>query len=406
MFDLEIVRTAQTQLASRLDLRRPLRKGNNVASVAGVTVEGQIVITDLVEADLELAHPRALIWELISNPEWYPRFFRGLGICEKVADATKNGPAIYTFQTRLHGMVMNHHMRVIPGHADEGLLIEGVQFHSLVSIRLGEAKRKRTRVVITFFKPALVHPALAEGKYMNAAIVEWARAGLTRMDEYLSEAPTSVVENNGEAASLQVSIAKLMVGVGVVRVPPRPDRGLRQLHSLAKWGFTLAGGYGAAAARAPQLPALADERGSWSFSEINSRTTRLAAALHALGLDDTTPVGVLARNHCGLVETMVACGRLGCDLVLLNTGMSAPQISDVVARHRLAAIVLDDEFERVVRQLPLTIRRISSAPSTTMHDRPTLGELILDAPARCPRRRRPTADGRGPAMKKRLLPAP
>jgi acyl-CoA synthetase (AMP-forming)/AMP-acid ligase II len=44
----------------------------------------------------------------------------------------------------------------------------------------------------------------------------------------------------GDGHSLQLSVAKTMIVSGVVRAS-RPDRGLRQLNSLAKWGFTLAG---------------------------------------------------------------------------------------------------------------------------------------------------------------------
>ena len=77
-----------------------------------------------------------------------------------------------------------------------------------------------------------------------------------------------------------------------------------------------------------------------------------------------------------MVEIAVACGKLGVDLVMINTGMSPRQIEELVARHQLAAIFTDDEFDELIYSLPSTLLRISTRDESALGDRLTSGELI------------------------------
>ncbi|HEX6969422.1 MAG TPA: AMP-binding protein [Micromonosporaceae bacterium] len=133
--------------------------------------------------------------------------------------------------------------------------------------------------------------------------------------------------------------------------PGPPTRVAAQLHSLRKWGFSLAGELRQAAARDPDRTALIDERrGQISYRQLLDRAERLARSLRpALRLQPGDRVGVLCRNHNGLVEAVVANTMLGVDTVLVNTGLSGAQLAKVTEEQRLRALLRDDEFaERTV----------------------------------------------------------
>ncbi|ADD42661.1 AMP-binding protein [Stackebrandtia nassauensis] len=126
--------------------------------------------------------------------------------------------------------------------------------------------------------------------------------------------------------------------------PGRPDRVVRQVSTLARWGLGLAGEFASAARRDPEWTAVVDEDGPVSFAELDERTDRLARVL-AEGRPEGPPrVAVLCRNHTGMIATLIACGKLGADAVLFNTGLSAQQVRQAVDDHDIAVLVADTEF--------------------------------------------------------------
>jgi fatty-acyl-CoA synthase len=54
---------------------------------------------------------------------------------------------------------------------------------------------------------------------------------------------------------------------------------------------------------------------------------------------------------------MIACGKLGTRLVLLNTGFSRVQLADVAAREGVSALVYDEEFADLLSGVPASTRR-------------------------------------------------
>ncbi|MGP4023405.1 AMP-binding protein [Actinomadura sp. 3N407] len=134
-----------------------------------------------------------------------------------------------------------------------------------------------------------------------------------------------------------------------------PRRLLRQVGTLRRWGTTLAGLVAASAARSPSRPALIDDEGVLTFAELDERAARLAAGLPLHG--PRPRVGVLCRNHRGMVETLVACSRRGAEVVLLNTGFGTGQLRAVLGELRPALIVADAEFAPLLRTVPIALRR-------------------------------------------------
>ena len=142
--------------------------------------------------------------------------------------------------------------------------------------------------------------------------------------------------------------AALVLGrAGLIR-PVRPDRPPRALAAVRRWGFTPAGGFAAAAALYPDAEAVVDERGALTFAELDERTDRLANALSDAGVLEGDGVGLMARNHRGFVEAIVALSKLGADAMLLNTSFAGPQLTEVVKREKPRAIVYDAEFAELL----------------------------------------------------------
>jgi acyl-CoA synthetase (AMP-forming)/AMP-acid ligase II len=163
---------------------------------------------------------------------------------------------------------------------------------------------------------------------------------------------------------------------GIVR-PTRPDRLLRAGLALVKWGPTPAAGYAASAARHPDETAIIDELGTLTFRQVHERSNALAAQLHRRGIGEGDAVAILARNHRGFVDAVVALSKLGCHSLFLNTMFAGPQITDVCERERPVAIIYDEEFQELVQDA-LADRQgfVAWADGDTAHDDPLIEDLI------------------------------
>ncbi|MEA2302037.1 MAG: fatty-acyl-CoA synthase [Solirubrobacteraceae bacterium] len=183
--------------------------------------------------------------------------------------------------------------------------------------------------------------------------------------------------------------ARTLQGAGIAH-PDRPDRLVRAGLALRRWGPTPAAGYAASAARTPDRTAIDDELGTVTFAALDRRTNALARSLREAGVGEGDGVGILARNHRGFVESTVACSKLGANALYLNTAFAGPQVTDVVARERPAALIHDEEFTELCaeasRGRPTFLAWEEESGGGGSSRPPTLEDLI-DAGA--PRRLRP-----------------
>jgi acyl-CoA synthetase (AMP-forming)/AMP-acid ligase II len=143
-------------------------------------------------------------------------------------------------------------------------------------------------------------------------------------------------------------IARTFSRAGVL-APLRPDRYLRMGEVVRREGMVATTSIALAARRCPDRTAIVDERGTLTWAELDRRASALAAGL--LGLHGGVPstIGLLCRNHRGFVEGLTAAGRLGADVVLLNTGFAGPQMAEVLEREGVELLIHDAEFDDVVR---------------------------------------------------------
>jgi fatty-acyl-CoA synthase len=144
-----------------------------------------------------------------------------------------------------------------------------------------------------------------------------------------------------------LEVAKVLLGTGMI-TPVRPDRAVRSVVALKRWGATPAAAYTGSAARFPGRAAIVDERGTLTFEEVHLRTNALANEMRAAGVKAGDGVAIMCRNHRGFIEATVACSKLGANSLYLNTAFAGPQIADVVRREDPAAVVYDQEFANLV----------------------------------------------------------
>jgi len=127
-----------------------------------------------------------------------------------------------------------------------------------------------------------------------------------------------------------------------------------------------------AAAEFPDAPAVTDERGSLTYRELDEQSNALAHALKELGLPDRSVVGVLARDHRGLVLAISGTARATLRLALMNTGLAKKQFAEVVAREKVRVVLYDSEFADLADALPDDIPRYltwgSSAAGTPIDE--------------------------------------
>ncbi len=146
-----------------------------------------------------------------------------------------------------------------------------------------------------------------------------------------------------------LGIVATMRRAGLI-APMRPDKYVRIAAAMQRENMGITSGFAAAAQRCPDRPGLVDELGTLTWREIDQRSDALAAALQAL---PATPkvIGIMARNHRGFVETLIAANRIGADVLLLNTSFAGPALAEVVQREGAVgpfAVIYDEEFTATV----------------------------------------------------------
>ena len=169
-------------------------------------------------------------------------------------------------------------------------------------------------------------------------------------------------------------------GIDVIRrsgmVPlTRPDRALVAALLLRRLG-PIAGAAKVAAGRDSTAVGLVDELGPVTFAQLDTRSNALARAFAARGLGPESVIALLARDHRGAVETMIAASKLGARLLLMNTGFAKPQLVDVARRERVSAIVHDQEFTELVDAIEGDPPKFLAWADEDEGTRPTLDGLI------------------------------
>jgi acyl-CoA synthetase (AMP-forming)/AMP-acid ligase II len=324
--------------------------------------------TDLVEVTEVLDHPLDHVWSLLTDLEGYPKFVAEVAWCEHIGSGDAE-----RYEVRFspdQGPVVRHEVEILVNRPLEHLVIVSDRWPGgHVSLRFAAPTPGSTEVQLTVSLPTVDSPITAS----------WLRKrvgrAFTLIHHHLAGIPVTTSRKGIDQAAKsqsQVTVARILTRAGIL-TPGRPDRLLRQLNVLSKWGATVAGGYRATCVRFPKEHAIADELGRLTFTEVDQRTTRLANGLAKHGVRQGRRVAVMCRNHAGMVEAIVACGKLGASVLLLNTALSANQVRDTVMTHRPAAILADEEFMTLMHYLPSSLPRV-----LTWGNGDTPGDITID----------------------------
>jgi acyl-CoA synthetase (AMP-forming)/AMP-acid ligase II len=168
---------------------------------------------------------------------------------------------------------------------------------------------------------------------------------------------------------------KVLIDAGIVR-PTRPDRLGKVLRELRRWGASPAAGVAAAAIRHPDEPMIIDELGELTFAQVQERSNRLAHAFAEKGISEGDGIAILARNHRGFVDTVLAASKLGANCLFMNTMFSGPQLVDVLEREDPKAVVYDEEFLGVMEKADVELKRFVAWSQEGESDDPTIESLI------------------------------
>jgi fatty-acyl-CoA synthase len=177
--------------------------------------------------------------------------------------------------------------------------------------------------------------------------------------------------------------ARILHGAGLLRLT-HPVTTLRDAQDLRRWG-ALVGAIRIAARRRPDAPGVIDDRGALTLGDLDRRSNALAWAWRGQGVRQDSAIGVLCRNHRGLLDAVFAAGKLGAQVVLLDTGLGAAELADAIQHEGVTVLVYDDEFAHLITALPDRVGRFAAWVGGGRRA-VTLDELIAAAPSHEPPR--------------------
>src|SRR3954451_15250129 len=311
-----------------------------------------------VEEEITIAAPPDVVWDIITDPDCYTRTL--VGITRFEVEGRKQ-----------RGLGARYSMRMHVGSAEIGGLIEVVEFDtprdmawtSITGLdhrgrwRLREQEDGSTKVTfrLSYQSPGTLLGTIAD--YVSSPMVDNnLRESLVRLKAEI-EGEDEMADNDSPGL---LEKARLMVGQGAHTVktlaeaglikPERPDKTVRALLQIQRWGYTPAAGYAANASRYGNDDAIIDELGHLTFAEVDDRTNRLANAWSDAGIVEGDSIGIMCRNHRYFIESVVAASKMGVNCLLLNTAFAGPQLAEVVQREKPVAIVYDEEFTELLEE--------------------------------------------------------
>lgn len=153
--------------------------------------------------------------------------------------------------------------------------------------------------------------------------------------------------------------------------PLRLDHAVKSIVNAGKYGPFAAVVMHAVQDR-PDSPAIADEKGELTFRDLDEQSNAFARGLVERGLHAGDVVAILARDHRGMVLSMLTAGKLGLRAVLMNTGFAKPQFADVAEREQVKAVLHDSEFFELMSAIPASIPRILTWVDESGHTDPAI----------------------------------
>jgi hypothetical protein len=128
---------------------------------------------------------------------------------------------------------------------------------------------------------------------------------------------------------------KVFRQIGLLK-PTLPHKLAKMGREFLRWGPSFPAGVGIVAARYPNQPAVIDDAGEITWSELRDRVNQLSHALQERGVGAGDSVGLLALNHRNFIIAMVAIIYVGASRIAARLLDQPP---DEVAVRFVPAIV-------------------------------------------------------------------
>jgi acyl-CoA synthetase (AMP-forming)/AMP-acid ligase II/carbon monoxide dehydrogenase subunit G len=333
-----------------------------------------------IEESIDLLATPDEIWPVISSAEGLARVIVGVTRWE-VEGRRKNG------------LGTRYRMLMEVGSAQVGGLIEvvecdepsdfawtsitGIDQRGRWRIRAQEDGTTRVTLRLSYHSPGGFLAAVTD--QISSRIVKGnIKESLERLRADLEGETVSKNETRVGPLTMAVNklhTARVLAGAGFVK-PVRPDRVLRTLGTLRRWGPTPAAGFAGSAIRYPDDTAIVDELGTLTFEQVHRRSNAIASSLSDSGVLEGDLIGVMCRNHRGFIETVVALSKLGAHGLYLNTAFAGPQLTEVVKREKPTALIFDEEFYGLLEDAGHRRKRFVAWHDSAKPGDPTLDELI------------------------------
>jgi acyl-CoA synthetase (AMP-forming)/AMP-acid ligase II/uncharacterized protein YndB with AHSA1/START domain len=313
---------------------------------------------DLVEVVATLDHSRDLVWTVVSDLAAYPRYVSDISWCEPLSSGPPRAGSHYDMRFSVdEGPVSRHDVEILVYRPRAYLVLVSQQWPGgHIVIRLNPLGPHRTELELTITSPRNDPPTIAAANRLRKR----ARRAIQLVDDHLSGVPVTTPAphervTHAPKTPRRVSVRKVLVRAGVLS-PRRPWTLLKQVCALARRDATIGGAYRASATLAPHDEAISDDERSVTFADVDGRTNRLANALSEYGVRQGRNVVLLCRNHAALLESVIACGKLGAHALILDTDLPAAQVHDVLRRYRPVVMLVDDEFAQPAQGSPALVR--------------------------------------------------
>ena len=114
--------------------------------------------------------------------------------------------------------------------------------------------------------------------------------------------------------------------------------------------FTVADMVRQHASATPDAPALTFEGCTWSFAELDARSSQSAQALRGAGVSAGDRVALLTRNRDECYELIAACSKLGAILVGLNWRLAPQELQAIIADARPTVIVVGPTEQELLNE--------------------------------------------------------